>query len=530
MSSESERIERKRAANTKKIDAAMQQAARDRRVASLVDVAGEVLKNRSPKRIHLLPAVDAAALWMLYAALTGTNNGKLVNGTDRKALFDAAMATLSPAIDAYAQDEAQREWVEDYITPKLAELKSDLEFAQADDRVRGAIVLPGNHVVDPNDDRHPREQAEALHEAIPKLVETISHVNEILIRLNEEPIKEEIERVLAGHTAHGVKVGSLVELGNLLSAVNGYLVLTDDELREKLHEVDGLRSGIRTIGELVKAVVELTGGAVGIVSSTVGIVARAVGEPEIAQVCSAVSRKIGLNVGAALGTIETLRGIATLFDSRATRDEKVDAGVTIATVGAPTVLGWFKVEALGPMAVTPAAIAGQLGYGELKLALRTYWAASQGLVTGLMGPAFDTLRRDGTTIAGFSDAAVKAQALLATEQDPAQKEALTRVLQMHVNNLSLEIDSMLADLARPDLEAGMARHPGAYQILRDALGPVRAFRGAQATETVLLGASVALRCLEFVFSHQEAIIDAAASHQGLSAVVHHAERAAEPNE
>jgi hypothetical protein len=173
MSTTSDRIERERAAGTKKIDAAMQEAARERGVASLLDVAAEVLKNRSPGRIHLLPAVDAAALWMLYAALTGTNNGKLVNGSDRKALFDAAMATLGPAIDAYAQDETQREWVADYITPKLAELRSDLEFAQADDRVRGAIVLPGNHVVDPNDDRHPREQAEALHEAIPKLVETV---------------------------------------------------------------------------------------------------------------------------------------------------------------------------------------------------------------------------------------------------------------------------------------------------------------------------------------------------------------------
>jgi hypothetical protein len=530
MSSDSERIERQRAANTKKIDAAMQEAAREHRVASLVDVAGEVLKNRSPKRIHLLPAVDAAALWMLYAALTGTNNGKLVNGTDRKTLFDAAMATLSPAIEAYAQDEAQREWVADYLTPKLAELKSDLEFAQADDRVRGAIVLPGNHVVDPNDDRHPREQAEALHEAIPKLVETISHVNEMVIKLNEEAIKKQVERLLAGHDAHGVKAGSLVELGNVLSTVNGYLVLTDDELREKLHDVDGLRSGIRTIGELVKGVVELTGGVLGIVSSTVGIVARAAGEPEIARVCSAVSRKVGLGVGAAVGAIEALRGIATLFDSRATRDEKVDAGVTIATVGAPSVLGWFKVEALGPVAVTPAAIAGQLGYGELKLALQTYWAASQGLVAGLMGPAFETLRQDGTAIAAFADEVVKAQALLATEQDQAQKDALARVLASSVRNLSSMIDSLLADLARPDLEAGMARHPGAYQILRDALAPVRPFRGAQATETVLLGASVALRCLEYVFSHQAAIIDAAASHRGFSDVVEHASQTAEQSE
>jgi hypothetical protein len=159
-----------------------------------------------------------------------------------------------------------------------------------------------------------------------------------------------------------------------------------------------------------------------------------------------------------------------------------------------------------------------------------YWGASQGLVAGLMGPAFDTLRRDGATIAGFSNEVMKAQALLGAEDDPARKEALARVLQMDVRNLSSAIDSLLADLARPDLEAGMARHPGAYQILRDALAPVRPFRGALGTEAALLGATVALKCLEFVFSNQAAIIDAAASHRGLSAVVEHASRDTETDE
>jgi hypothetical protein len=530
MSTESDRIQRKLAANTKKINAGMQEAARERRVASLVDVAADVLKNRSPERIHLLPAVDAAALWMLYAALTGTNNGKLVKGNDRKALFDAAMSTLEPAITAYAQDPQQREWVDEHISPKLAELKSDVEFAQADDRVRGAIVLPGKQVVDPNDDRHPREQAAVLHEAIPKLIETLMQLNEIIVGLNEEKIKEQAERILHGLDAESVKVGSLVELGNMFSTISGYLVLKDDELQEQLRHAPGNLSRARNMSELVKAVVQFAGGTLGVVTSTVGLVARAAGEPEIASLCSALSRKVGLGVGTLVGLIEGIRGVMTLWDSNATREQKVEAVADIATVGVPAGLKLTGVGEIAGVSVGTAAIAAELGYGELKLALRTYWAASQGLVAGLMGPAFETLRSHGAAIAGFSEAALKAQALLAEEQEQGEHEALSRVLAMHVRNLGDTIDSLLTDLAPPVLEAGMARKPGAYQILRDALAPVRAFRGARETETVMLGASVALRCLEVVFANKDAIVDAAASHGTISDVLQHAAQKTEKPE
>jgi hypothetical protein len=147
-----------------------------------------------------------------------------------------------------------------------------------------------------------------------------------------------------------------------------------------------------------------------------------------------------------------------------------------------------------------------------------------------MGPAFETLRSHGAAIAGFSEAALKAQALLAEEQEQGEHEALSRVLAMHVRNLGDTIDSLLTDLAPPVLEAGMARKPGAYQILRDALAPVRAFRGARETETVMLGASVALRCLEVVFANKDAIVDAAASHGTISDVLQHAAQKTEKPE
>jgi hypothetical protein len=523
MPGSSARAKDPRAAGTEKMQAVAAEAARENEAASLLDAASDILENQGTDLIHGQPAIDAAALWMLHAAVTGTSNGKALNGADRKALFDSAMTTLTPAMSFYAQDDDQRAWVEERITPHLDELRTELDVEQAEERVRGAMVLPGGHVVDPNDDTHPHEQAEALHEAIPKLVETVMQLNEMIVTLHEKEIEKHIEHMLEGIAPEGsTKIGSLVELANVLSVISGYLILTDEELAEHLRNAPGGLSRVRSAGELVKGVVEFTGGALGVVTSGIGLVARAAGEPEMARVCAGFARGLGLTVGMVVAAIETLRGLATLADPDASREQKIEAGVDIATLGVPLALKIKDIEAIRGISVGPAVVAMQLGIGELKLALHAYWGAAQGLEAGMMVPAFKTLKSHADALAGLSDEVLKAETLHDRELDAAQKTALAQVLAMNVRQLGGEIDSLLADLAPPDLEAGMARQPGAYQILGDALAPVQAFRGAREKETVVLGATVALRCLEFVFANKEAIIDAAASHRGLSAVVAHA--------
>jgi hypothetical protein len=183
----------------------------------------------------------------------------------------------------------------------------------------------------------------------------------------------------------------------------------------------------------------------------------------------------------------------------------IGAATTVAEKWVPEVVG------------APVA-AATMGYSELKFALNLYWGGAEGIVSGLMAPAFETLRSEGQQIAGFSEVVLKAQALADAEREPSAKEALNRSLQLHASQLGHAIDSLLAELGPADLEAGMARHPGAYKILVDAFAPVWAFRHVTSPEAAMLGASVALSCLAWVQTHQAQIVEAAAAHRGVAGV------------
>jgi hypothetical protein len=95
---------------------------------------------------------------------------------------------------------------------------------------------------------------------------------------------------------------------------------------------------------------------------------------------------------------------------------------------------------------------------------------------------------------------------------------------MHARRLGGALDDLLNDMAPADLEAGMARHPGCYKILVDALAPVWAFKGVSSPQAAMLGASVALSCLAWVQTHQSQIVEAAAAHRGIAGVKEPAER------
>jgi hypothetical protein len=286
------------------------------------------------------------------------------------------------------------------------------------------VILPNSKVIDPSDESHPREQAEALHEATSKLVVTLRLVNEAILGTQEKSIEEEVKRILHNEEAHGLKVGSLIELGNILSVVNGYLILTDDELMHRLHEIHEVIPGVRSLSELVKGVTLLIGGTLGVVTSAIGLVARAAGEPQIAQVCAGFSRGAGLKIAKVVAWAELVNSIATIADwQRSTRQEKLDA--VVGGVGAATTVA----ERWVPEAAGAPVVAVTLGYNELKFALNLYWGGAEGIVSGLMAPAFHTLRERGQEIAGLSEIVLKGQALVDAESNDSAKQTLERVLQ-----------------------------------------------------------------------------------------------------
>jgi hypothetical protein len=186
-------------------------------------------------------------------------------------------------------------------------------------------VTIDNKTVEIPDDEHPREQAELLKSQLPKLIDTISQINELAIRLGHDPIHHAAKEMFEGEGHHakgfGKWAGNLVELQNVLVFAQGVLTLTDKEFQHELHHFSGVFAGIANYTELVQAGVEITGGAVALTGSFAAAIAKraatnadAVGagrRPAPPASCSAKSWWHRNRVG-----------IATLLDSHASSGRK----------------------------------------------------------------------------------------------------------------------------------------------------------------------------------------------------------------
>lgn len=479
----------------------------------VVDTAADILANDRGTSIHGLSPADTSAMWKLLAAKTGRRERETLDGVTRRALFQEAMGALGAAIAAYGRDPSAHDWLDDHITSQLKQLRSQLEYVVADDHVRRSITLDGKHVIDPDDNSRPREQAGLLHAALPKLVKTIAKLNDLVLRAHDAHLEKQVEQMIAGHFHGRSHLSSLLELGNALALIDGFLTLKDDELRKKLAEQETIAGRLATISELVKATLQFTSGAIGVVASATGLIAKLARQTAAADLAFAMAKGIPVKLGDAFVCIETLHGIAVLCDSDATRQERIDGGVDVASGALWLAYRFAKVAPAGP-----ASIAIASGYELFKVSMHMYWGAALGLVSGLMRPAFEMLQRYGLAIAAGADDVVKARALRDREGDIGQQQALDRVLEVKARLLGNEIDSLVTDLQAPDLEAGMARLPGAYPILRDALRPVLAYRGRRSADEVLEAARIALDRIEWIAQHAEAIVTAAASHKGLADV------------
>lgn len=483
--------------------------------------AADVLMHERGTLIANAPPELVRPLWDLYAAVTGHVKGHGMDAASRLTMLEMAQRDLQPLIDDYGTTEGGQQWVADQIREPMQRLRASIRFQEAGERVRGAVVIGGS-VLEKSALGDPRKQGEILHGVLPKVVDDLGLLNEMIIHTNEKAIEHAAEAMLHGHP-HRAKFGSLVELQNVLLFLDGYLTLTDDEIATRVHEVDGVMSGITTYTELVRAMVELVGGAVTMSASLLSLVARASGNVGLATTLSGFARSLGLRLSDVVTIIEIVHGGFTILDPDASRQEKIEGGVEV--VGGAT---WLVGSKLGIAAAAPASAAIFLTYQSLKWATSTYWESALGINAGLMFPAFERLQRDGGAIAGYADDIAKAALLGKEEHDPEKSSALIRLLATRVHQLGSSLDYLITDLAPTAAYAGVAAHPGAYPLLRDALAPVVRFRGVTDPEMIVEGAKVALERLSFVFSHAGEIITAATKHGTLADLRDAASERSEP--
>jgi hypothetical protein len=453
-------------------------------------------------------------LWKLYAAISGTEGGRPLAAAERNARFQEARRELSPAIELYASSPDGQMWLEDYFYPGFNAATSSLAFSDAKERVHNAVLVDSKHVVEIPPDGEPREQGRVLHAELAKLIPMMKAFNEQLLRMNEHGIEHAAEALIEHGKAHGRNAGSLAELANVLMLADAWLTLTDEELRKHLGEIHGVFSGVSTYAELVKAVTELTGGAIGITATAAATLARATGNVGLANVATGIARKVGLVFADVVSGIEIVHGLFVVFDPHAARQEKVDGAVDAATGGA-----WFAGRYVGGAAVGFAASSAiMLGYAELKWALTTYWESSVGINTMLLGQAYETLAMHGDAIAHSADDLAKAQILTQQEKDPAKQEALHRVAASLVHNLASSVDSLVSDCGPVGMEAGVARKPGAYPILRELFAPLKTHRDAKTPQAAAAAARLALEKIVWARVHAADIVVESTRNRDLHAV------------
>lgn len=492
---------------------------------SALDVAAQILHSGDTAAIRPpLQTPDIVALWELHAAATQTQDGKPIKAAAALALLDHAAPTLMQARTSYLDDgnTDNAVWVEDRVLAPLRALRDRLTFSVASERVDQAVLVDG-HVYDVGDGAPVKEQEAGLRAAIGKVVPVLGKLNDLSGLAYEAEMEHEFERQLEGHLPK-THYASMLDLANTLNVIDGLLTLSDDELHEHLAKVHGIFEGVQTAAELVKAATEFVGGCTGLTLGMVGAFAKLAGDKETAQVAIGAGRFLGARVATVVVYAEIVSEVFGIITSK-TGEEKVshalNAGAGIGLLAAKK----------GAVTFGASAIALQLSYGEARLAATLYWEGAQGIVQALMTPAFEELLHAGNGIASGVERVIKARALVDEEQDSERRDAYKRVLAQRALECGKSIDDLIDDIAAPKLSAAMASHPGAYNILADALAPVRAYRGSQTPEAVMTGAAVALSRLNWVFANAKEILFEATTHGHVGDVERlAAERARKPKE
>jgi hypothetical protein len=440
----------------------------------------------------------------LDAAVTGRRGREQLSEAARITLFGAARIGLDPLIKLCASDTGISEWIAEYLEPLLTSEAKDLAYGAAYQRVNDSILVGENKVIDVASDQEPREQGSLLREEVGKLVPTMKQLNEYAVRRGEHQFEHDAEHLSEGHSAQGG--GKILALANTLSLIDGYLSMTDDELREHSQEIHSVLGAVTTYSELVKAVIEFVGGALGVSVGAMGSLAAAVGDVALANTCRGFAETTALNLSTVVSWIEVLHGGMELVNPHSTRQERIDGAVDVAA-GATWLIGKQVLGGSVAAGAAASSMALSIGYAELKWELTTYWEAALGLNRGLAGPAFETLREDGDSLARSLETLQKASLLAQQEDDPAKREPLERVVANLAHDVRDGVERIVSDTRPSGPEAGLAHHPGAVgPIIQDLFAPLGSFRNAETPDMALQGGRIALQKVAWALKNWSTIV------------------------
>src|SRR5260370_15389911 len=233
-----------------------------------------------------------AAFAKLFTAISGHDlHQRKVGGRERREIFDEAILALRDVL-AYASDRQRA---------ALSRWRTKLFEEEASERIESSVVVEGK-VIEASDERHPGEQAEALHKAVPELIQNLMLANEQLHRLGEanneqyeevihsiekspkyEHLQELLEQVEKDFHRPATVVHTIGALQALLGVIDGFLTLkNDEELKERLGELHNDLPAVTSFAELVKGSVELGIGSASVTAVLAWGLPKAPGDPRLA--------------------------------------------------------------------------------------------------------------------------------------------------------------------------------------------------------------------------------------------------------
>jgi len=452
----------------------------DDQAIGVINAAWQIMRRseRTPELVARSAGAYQGVLESLAFATGKTHPrpGEKRTPEERLRLLEGATGILDPLADRVAgllEDEA---WVDAHYTRKVGEVRRDILFAVASQRVEDAQLTKDGDVVEAGGEGDFEREKATLRHAFKEIAETAGILNEQVLRTGEKQIEEQVEHMQHGGRARWGTFGSLTQVQATANFLSGILGLSDEEMWKELSEKRGA-ARVGTALELTNYFVKSAGSMTSLTASFAWALAKCTGDTAMEAAAAAVAQKAVVVTGKAVAIVELAHDVTVLLSDDATGAQKEDATADLLSTGTwgsgqlaaetgagKQILGEATAETVG-VAATSASLALYASYQELKFIASQYGVARLGLARG-MSRAMRRLNRDADDIAKQAARLAKAGILYVREPDAELRKAYRRVRDEANRHLAGAIEYLINDFQK-DIKDGGSQVPANWSALRD---------------------------------------------------------------
>ena len=348
-------------------------------------------------------------------------------------------------------------------------------------------------------------EAASLRQSLAEVSKAATAVSELLVSSKHIGLREaaKVELATHAHGKHAHVFGTLEQMQGACQLLTGLLELSPEEFRHHLAEAHSLVGDVKSLAEFASATTDLVAGAASTLATIGSLAANVMGNAELAASLKQMAGASSMVGSKVVSVLTVVLDAVALFASKSAAEAVVNGIALAADLG--VAVGEFSSTAANP-AAWPVAI----GVRVFKSVVESIGDTELGIAMGMLKAPLESLVHRAESLEFSRETLEKAQRLMGVEQSADQKAAMQRMVNEYARELGMDVDGLINEVSLPEMEAGMANHPGSYGILRDALAAIVPLRGARTPGAALRAASVASERLSWVMTHAAEIVEAAA--------------------